>query len=137
METEEIKNTIDNHEERLKKIEAILFEGGQSSNQKTIRNISISEFVIQKKPKDDIQRTVLFAYFIEKHENKDFFNAGEIQECFIKSKSTKPANINDKINQCIKKGWISEHPEKKDGKKAFYITNTGIAVVEKDFKVEE
>jgi hypothetical protein len=134
MEHIEIIEAIKNHEDRLKKVEELLFNRSLDKVAPTSKKISISEFINLKRPKDDLQRTVLFAYFLEKNENNEHFNSEDIQNCFIKSKSAKPSNINDKINQCIKKGWLSEHSEKRNNKKAFYLTNTGIIAVEKNFK---
>jgi len=138
MEVEEIKNLLKNHEERLEKIESLLFKNEQSTVASPVsKKISINEFTSEKKPSDDLQRTVIFAYFLEKHEGQEYFNAVTIQNCFLRSKHKIPANINDKINQCIKKGWISEHPQKKDDKKVFYITNKGVAAVENNFQQEK
>lgn len=132
---EHILKNIQDHEERIKKIEERVFtqEPKDVSFSGLSKKISISEFTCERNPADDLQRTVVFAYFLDKYDSKEFFNSEDIETCFIKSKSTKPDNINDKINKCIKKGWISEHTEKKSGKKSFYITTKGITAVESNF----
>jgi hypothetical protein len=136
MEIEEIRKILREHDERLKKVEGALFGNVVQDRPVTSKKLSIGEFVLQKNPQDDLQRTVLFAYFLEKYDGQESFNSEDIQSCFIKSKAKTPTNISDKINQCIKKGWVSEHPGKKSGKKAFYLTTTGATAVDKNFLEE-
>jgi len=129
MQIDEIEKILKDHETRIKKLESpiiILPTEAPVSN----KVLSLPEFVVQKKPQDDLQRTLVFAYFLEKYEARDSFTAGDIQNCFLRAKASIPPNINDKINQCIKKGWISEHPKKTDSKKAFYLTSTGATFIE-------
>lgn len=139
METEEISNELKDHEERLKKIEELLFK--QDRNVAPVsapsKKISINEFVVEKKPADDLQRTTLFAYFLEKHQGQERFNSDDMKECFRNARATMPQNISDKINQCIKKGWISEDTVLKDGKKSFYLTNEGVIAVDNNFQKEK
>lgn len=137
MDNKEFQDQLINHEERIKLLEMALSKKNNLENQKKdpTKKKSVSELLAEKKPSDDLQKTALFAYYQEKYEGQEFFNSEEVRNCFIKSKSTKPSNINDKINQCIKKEWISEHAGKKDGKKAFYLTNTGISIVESGFQM--
>ena len=136
METEEIQEMLSNHEARIKKIESMIAQKAQTGS-KVEKKISIGEFLAEKKPSDDVQRTAVFAYFLDKYEEQENFNSGDILNCFVKSRSKKPANVNDKINHCIKNGWVSEHTQKKNDKKSFYLTQAGTIAVENDFKEEK
>lgn len=136
MEHQDIENLFKNHEERIKKIEEMLSVKKELIPTIHPEKISLSEFTVKKNPKSDVQRTVIFAYFLEKHDKLEFFNSDDILNCFLKSKSSKPDNISDKINKCIRKGWISEHPQKRDNKKAYYLTKAGETTVENNFQTE-
>jgi hypothetical protein len=135
MESEEMVRKIENIEKRLMLLESRFVEAAvQDKNNEA--KISISEFLSSKDTKSDVKKTVVFAYYIDKYENTPEFTAENILNCFIRSRSTKPANISDKINKCIAKGWISENVSKKEGRKTFYITQTGIQITESNFSGE-
>ena len=135
MENRNVDEQLKNHEERLRKIEGLVFLNDQKVTLlQNNKKMTIGEFVMERNPSDDIQRTAVFAYFLEKFDGQQVFNSADIQDCFRRSKSTMPDNISDKINKCIAKGWISETAQKKDDRKAFYITNSGIKGVETNFQ---
>ena len=139
MHLEDIEKMLNDHEARLKKLEgkSMSIPVTEGNNSSPNRQISLPEFVIEKKPQDDLQRTIVFAYYLEKFESQEYFNAEDIQNCFLRAKASKPANINDKINKCVQKALLSEHPQKKDGKKAFYLTATGANLIEAGFEKKE
>jgi len=91
---------------------------------------SIKEFILQKKPKSDVEKVLVMGYFLEKQESFKCFNADDIRNAYVTSKESIPDNINDKINLNIKKGLITEYPEKKENKKTYHLTSTGEQVVE-------
>ncbi len=136
MNSEEIEYLLNNHEERIKKLESNKSVSQAKSNVEH-KGKSLNEFILEKNLSDALQLTTSFAYYIYKFEAQESFNGADMQSCFKRARETMPSNINDKINQCIKKGWLSEHSEKKDGKKAFYITNKGISAVENTFLAEK
>jgi hypothetical protein len=63
------------------------------------------------------------------------FNATDIETIFRSAKEKLPKNMNDLVNSNIKKRFIDEAKEKKDGKKAWYLTSTGERHVEQELKV--
>ncbi len=127
MDEEEILKQLDNHEERIKKIEEYI---GNKPKEELIKKLSIQEVLIEKSPSSDVQRTLIFGYYIEKVEGKEEFSVSEITGCFKKVKMTVPDNTTDKINQCIRKGWIT--PGKQP--KTYTLTNFGIKAAEEGFK---
>jgi hypothetical protein len=91
---------------------------------------SIKEFLLGKKPKTDVEKVLAMGYFLETQEGLACFNVDDLRKAYVKSKEPIPGNINDKINLNIKKGLITEVPEKKDNKKAYHLTATGERSIE-------
>lgn len=129
---EKIKETLKEHEARLAKLEGLF-----SSKPETIKKqISVKEFLLSKKPKGDVQKTLVIGYFLEKYRGAESFNVKDIETAFRESKEKVPTNINDKINKNIQAGYMTEAKEKKDNKSAWYLTNSGEGFVENDLKKE-
>lgn len=90
--------------------------------------------MVTKNPSDDVKKTLAIAYYLEKFDGYSVFNAGDLLKAYQRAKEKKPLNINDKINLNIKNSHMDEAPEKKNGKKAWYLTTSGERFVENDFK---
>lgn len=127
----DIAKRLDEIEERLKKLE-------EKIQKKPVvevdKKLSIREFFLTKHPKDEIQKTLLVAYYLEKYEGMDFFNAKDIEEGFRSAKEKAPDNINYKVYMNIKKGYLMDAVEKKNNMKACELTNTGVSIIKNDFK---
>ena len=132
MELEGNKKILENHENRIKKLEKNMPKRIEESEIK--KTISIGEFILEANSKDDVERTVTVGYFLEHNLKYPCFNAKDIESYFRKAKEKVPNNVNDKINQCIKKRWMDVYPDKKDGKKAFVLTRTGEGAVQNKFQ---
>lgn len=131
-ELKRIKDILENHEERLTKLEKLF-----SSKPKEVKkSLSVKEFLISKKPRDDVQKTLIIGYYLEKYREMESFNANDLQVAFRESKEKVPTNINYKVIQNIKSGYMTEAKEKKDKLKAWYLTNSGEEFVENDLKKE-
>jgi len=96
------------------------------------KELSLGEFLIEKKPSDDVKRTLAIGYFLEKFKKFASFNADDLLSAYEKAKEKKPLNINDKVNMNIKNGHMDEVSEKKDNKKAWHVTNSGAKLVENE-----
>lgn len=129
----ETKQILDDHERRIRALEGIPKFEVKGKNKK----MSIKEFLISKKPKDDVQRTLVICYYLEKHKNMNSFNAKDIEDGFREAKEKVPDNVNYKAIQNIKSGCMMEAKEKKDKFKAWTLTSTGERFVENDFKKEK
>ena len=99
-----------------------------------LKQLSIKEFLLEKKPTNDVERVLSMGFFLEKYGDYTCFNVDDIKNAFVKSKEPLPQNIHDKINMNIRKGHITEYPEEKDNKKSYHLTTTGEKVVEQGFK---
>ena len=102
-----------------------------------IKQLSIREFLNEKKPTNDVERVLGMGFFLEKYEGYTCFNVDDIKNAFVKSKEPLPQNIHDKINMNIRKGHITEYPEEKDNKKSYHLTTTGEKTIEQGFKSDE
>jgi len=107
---------------------------GKPSQSKSGKKISIKEFLFAKNPQNDVQKTLTIAYFLENHTDLTSFNVEDLTHSFRAAKEPVPLNVSDKINMNIRKGHIMEAGEKKSGKKAFTLTNSGETFVERNFK---
>jgi len=94
---------------------------------------SIKEFIISKKPSNDVQKTLAIAFYVEQYEGLQSFNVDDLGNGFRLAKEPVPQNLNDKVNMNIRKGHLMESKEKKDNKKAFTLTNSGEKYVENNF----
>ena len=134
MEDEEIAailKKLKDHERRISALEGIPQRVPSAG-----KKLSIKEFMIQKKPVDDVQKTLVIGYFLEHFENMDKFNVKDITESYRLAREPLPKNINDKVNMNITKGHLMPAKEKKDNLKAWYLTNTGEIFVDNGLKTE-
>jgi hypothetical protein len=94
------------------------------------KKLSVKEFVLGKKPKGDVQKTLVIAHYLEKYENASSINIDDLAKSFRLAKEPVPGNLNDKINMNIRKGHMTEAKDKKENKKAWVVTNTGEQFIE-------
>jgi len=129
-ETVEIKKRLEELERRVTTLET----STQARPAPVEKGISIKEFILSKKPKNDVQRTLTIGYYLEKHQRLPSFNVKDIENAFRAAKEKVPKNIPDTIQKNVSKGHMTEAKEKKENLKAYYLTNTGEQFVENDFK---
>ena len=98
------------------------------------KKLSIKEFILSTSPSDDVQKTLAIACYLEKYEGFTSCNVEDLKRGFQLAKEATPANMNDKVNMNIKKGHMAEAKEKKDGKKAWIVTNSGEKFLNAGFK---
>jgi len=118
---EAIKKQLLNHESRISKLEA----QPKIDKDTGMKKLSVKEFILSKKPKSDIQRTLVIGFYLEKYEGVNCFNAKDLEDGFRSAKETVPTNIGVDANENIKKGYFAKAKEKKDDRKAWYLTNSG------------
>lgn len=123
---------IDDLEKRVSGLEAKRGADGDDIPA-SAKKLSLREFLISKKPSDDVKKSLAIGYYLEKFEGLTSFNAGDLESSFEKAKEKKPLNINDKVNMNIRNGYMDEVAEKKDSRKAWHLTSTGEQFVENNF----
>jgi hypothetical protein len=115
----DIKRVLDDHELRLRKLESA------ETPIATHKQLSIREFILSKKPQSDTEKTLIIGFYLEKYEKVKPFNVSDLEAGFRRAKEPAPDNINYNAYQNVKKGYFDEAKEKKDGLKAWYLTNSG------------
>ncbi len=134
-EISKLKNEIVNLGDRVASIEKLITGPAQPHVKKSI---SIKEFILTKKPKDDNQKILVIAYFLEKYDGLTSFNVKDLASGFEGAKEKTPANINDRVNKIIaNKGHIMEAKEKKDNLNAWLLTNSGERFVDENLPPEK
>lgn len=125
-----IKSQLENHEKRIAYLETRPHDKGET----TTKQLSIREIFISKKPKTDVDKTLVVGYYLESFQNYTSFNISDIEVGFRSAKEPPPININDAVNKNIRKGFIMSADEKKNNKQAWVLTNLGIQYVDNDLK---
>ena len=122
----DIMTKLGDHESRISALEGMPAKKTEGQGKK----LSIKEFLLTKKPGDDVQKTLVIGYYLEHFEGMDKFNARDLTEGFRLAKEPPPTNINDKVNLNIQRGRMMEAKEKKGKFKAWVLTNSGEKFVE-------
>ncbi|MCP8304915.1 MAG: hypothetical protein H3Z50_05565 [archaeon] len=131
---EEIKKILDDHEQRIKALEVLLSDKETLKLKK--KKLSLKEFILLKKPKDYVQKTLAIGYYLEKYDGFTSFNVKNLEKGFRDAKEIVPKNINDKVIKNIAKGHMMETKEKNDKLKTWNLTSSGERFVENGFKEE-
>ena len=97
------------------------------------KKLSIKEFLIEKAPRSNREKTLSIAYYIEKHETVIPFNIRDLESGFRAAEIPPPQNTNDMVNKNIERGMLMESAEKKDNRKSWELTATGELAVEQGF----
>lgn len=121
-------------EARIKKLEDTLFSTEGVKTSVGGKKMSAKEFLMTKKIDTDTQKVLILGYYLEKTGAMASFNATDIETIFRSAKEKLPANINDAVNKNVNRGLIMDAEDKKDGKKAWYLTSTGENYVEQELK---
>ena len=134
MDNSQIEQILRNHEDRISKLEATLSTQEQEISKSPKKELSIKEFILQKKPASDLRKALTIAYYLEKFRQITSFTITELEEGFKEAKEPIPKNLSDVIYKNAKRGLFMETKERKDSKKAWTLTSTGEALVENNFK---
>lgn len=121
----EMMTKLEDHERRI-----TLLEGIPGKIKSEGKKLSVKEFILEKKPSDYVQKTLVIGYHLEHFEGMDKFNVRDLTEGFRSAREQLPKNINDTVNLNIAKGHLMEAKEKKDKFKAWFLTNSGEKFVE-------
>ncbi|MFA5109268.1 MAG: hypothetical protein WC458_01875 [Patescibacteria group bacterium] len=135
MNQETLEQQIISLQKRVEDLEKKISNNTISPNiSEQAKELSLKEFILTKKANNDVKRTLLIGYFLEKFKGADSFNSKDIEDGFRTAKMQAPQNINDKINMNIGNGHVMEHKEKKDSRKAWVLTALGETYVQNDLK---
>ncbi|MDD2772655.1 MAG: nucleotidyl transferase AbiEii/AbiGii toxin family protein [Elusimicrobiales bacterium] len=92
--------------------------------------VSLAEFLNSKQPKSHYEKILCFGYFFEKMRQMTSFTLCDIYSSYHEAKEPLTKNFSPYIITLVRDGRIMTAHEKKDGKKAWQLTNTGLQYVE-------
>ena len=116
--------------QELEKRVAKLESSGKSAKTKE-RPIKIREFILEKKPKSNLDKAICLVYFLEEYESENYregINSNDLKAAFQKAREKVPKNPPDVLSKCAKKGWIDQ-TNRVDGMIKWKLTNTGVDYV--------
>lgn len=122
-----LKMILEDHEKRIARLESLLKEKPPTIARK---KESLGEFLLQRKPKDSVERTLFVVYYLEQSDGLSPVNVKDIEAGFRAAKEAVPDNINYNVIKNIQKGLMMEAGGKKDNRKAWNLTATGERYVE-------
>ena len=93
--------------------------------------VQVSVFLSQKNISTHIDRIVAILYY-QYHTGNELTTVAELEEAYSSARVGSPRNFSDVLAQCIRRGYVVEAKDKKDGKKAWQITSDGENFVELD-----
>ena len=132
-----LEATLKDHEERIMSLEQRLADAPRPEEKPAPlaqKGPSIRQFMLEKAPTDDVQRTLVIGYYLEKHAEFKSFNAKDIEKGFVDAREKVPGNVSDKVLKNVWKGTMMQVQEDKDGMKAYVLTNAGTKLAETGFK---
>ncbi len=128
-----IQKKLREHEERKSRLEKVFQEEAEKIRTKP----SIREFVLSKKPKDEVQMILAIGYYLEEYDGLASFNVRDLEDGFRRAREKVPDNINYKVIRNVQKNHMMEAKDKKNNRKAWYLTNQGRDYVENNSKGEK
>jgi len=127
---EAIKKQLEDHEKRITELEV----QPQTKEEPSTKKLSIKEFILSKKPKNEVQKVLVIGYFLENYEGCTSFNVKDLEDGFRSAKEPVPKNINLAVIGNVSKGHMMEDKTRKDKIKAWVLTNLGEQYVDSDFQ---
>jgi len=119
-------NLLQNIDQRLNVIEErlkVTSTDSVSVTPATARAASAREYILKYTPSDDNQRALVLGAYIEE-KGKESFTVEDLRSVFREARLKLPANMNDKVNKNIAKGYLMDG-DTVDGKKSWMLTMTG------------
>ena len=124
----DIEDKLKKIEERLEAIEKLLFN--IPAVVQSAKKTSIKEFLLERKPKSEVETTLYIGYFLEKFEIKESFGVEDLKIAFKAARIPSPKNINDTVNKNISKGYLMDAGKKEKGTRSWILTVSGENAVE-------
>lgn len=97
---------------------------------------SPSEFIKKVSPKNQSERTLVLAHYLEKVKNMESFNTADLTEISRVAKQPKFTNISDTVAKLVQQGQLMGAGER-ESKRVFVLTTTGEEYVENLLKSKQ
>ena len=92
--------------------------------------LSVQEFLVSCAAKRNPDKILAIGYYLKNFQEKDEFITSDIVKNFQDAAEKVPQNISRDIRWAVQSSWIAKKTGMKD---TYYVTNTGIQVVENKF----
>lgn len=135
--SKDIEARIIDLENHVLALEKEFSSGAIFPKNKKRRNLSVNEFLLEKNPATAIDSVLVIAIYHERFTGANSFSANDILDLIRRAKQKKPKNINDLINKNISKGYFEEDRIGENGKKRWYVTSSGVVLVDNNFNSNE
>jgi hypothetical protein len=135
--TQDLETRLADLERRVAQLEAPRAATRASSTPTPKLKPSAREFLLDRAPKTDLDKTLAAGYHIEIICGAESFDFDGIEGFYAEAKEAAPANRRDPPYQNVKKGYFREVGKRAGGMKArnrWALTNLGIARVESGFQ---
>jgi hypothetical protein len=97
---------------------------GQGVSPSPLAQLSVAEMLKKSGVKKDVDRIFLTTYYLFEAMKTEAFNRKDVDDAMDKARLEKPTNLSATLNQLVGSGRL-KGAGKKDGRKAFTITQTG------------
>lgn len=105
---------------------ALLLGAEEENNSSVVKNYeSLAEFLREKKFSTGVETVMGVAYFLQYNRSYDAITSRDIEQALDDERQNKPGNIPQMLIQNIKKGYLRELKEKKNGRKAYCVLERG------------
>ncbi len=107
-----------------------------TTNAARVKPLSPSEFITKVSPKNQSERALVLAHYLEKVKNMESFNTADLTEIDRVAKQPKFTNISDTVAKLVQQGQLMGAGER-EGKRVFVLTTTGEEYVENLLKSKQ
>lgn len=91
----------------------------------------INEFLAQKNVRSHIDRIVAIL-FHRHYKGHELTTIAELEEAYSSARVRTPRNFSDVLSDCVRRGYVVEAKDKKEGRKAWQVTPTGERFIEEE-----
>jgi len=98
--------------------------------------LSSSEFIKKVSPKNQAEKALALAHYLEKVKNMESFTTADLTEIGREAKQSKFTNISDTVARLVQQGQLMGAGER-EGKRVFVLTTTGEEYVENLLKLKQ
>lgn len=107
---------------------------GRPVAERDIARVPIGELVNRVRPATFWEKVIVVGYWLESEGNAPFV-VGAIKSGLEKARQKLPKNLSDALSEAVRRGYVAEAAQGVEGKRAYYLTDTGRAFVEERLSV--
>ena len=94
-------------------------------------NLTATELFARLRPKQDIDRALSAAYFLDVQQEVHFFTSEDVRKCLHAGKVPSPANVSLALLANARKGLLAQSDKSEGKRNSWFITQSGLAEMER------